>query len=234
MGLRTILARLQQAVAKRSRRERAALFFSLLAPSPDARVLDLGGGRGSHLTAHYAQLRDVWIADMNRDALAYAKREFGYRTILLNGNERLPIEDNGFDIVFCSSVIEHITGPKEQAVPLFKSDSRRFSQLAFEHQKRFAQEIRRTGRSYFVQTPYRYFPVEVHSWLPLAGFLPTPWQWLAIRTVGRLWRPMREVPDWHLLTEHEMRALFPDAEIHREKVWLFTKSLIAVRAVRTS
>lgn len=195
-------------------------------------MLDLGGGRGVHLAAHYPQLRDVWIADSDRDALAYAEREFGYRTILLDGNERLPIDDNSFDVVFCSSVIEHITGPKEEAVPLFKSDSRRFSRLAFEHQKRFAQEIRRTGRSYFVQTPYRYFPVEVHSWLPFAGFLPTHWQWRAIRTIGRLWRPMREMPDWYLLTEKEMRELFPDAEIHREKVLCFTKSLIAIHVPR--
>jgi PAS domain-containing protein len=229
MGLRTILARFQQAVAQRSRHKRAALFFTSLAPSAATCVLDLGGGRGTHIATHYPQLRNVWIADRDREALDFAERRFGYRTVLLDGNEALPIADGAFDIVFCSSVIEHVTGPKDQAVSLFKSDSRRFSALAFDYQKRFAREIRRAGRSYFVQTPYRYFPVEVHSWLPLAGILPTHWQWLAIRTVGRFWRPMRTQPDWALLTERQMRELFPDAEIHREKVLCFTKSLIAIR-----
>jgi hypothetical protein len=229
MGLKTVLAKLQRAVARRSRRRRAALFFEQLAPSPDAKVLDLGGGRGAHIAAHYPQLRRVWVADMDREALAFAEREFGFRTILLDGNEHLPVADKSFDIIFCSSVIEHISGPKDEAVALFKSDGRRFSEFAFGYQKRFAEEIRRVGRSYFVQTPYRYFPVEVHSWLPFAGFLPTPWQWWAIRSIGRFWRPMRERPDWSLLTEKEMRELFPDAQIHGEKALFFTKSLIAIR-----
>ncbi len=229
MGLPTILARFQQAIARRSRQKRAALFFRHLAPSAEASVLDLGGGRGTHIAAHYPQLRNVWIADSDREALDFAEQRFGFRTVLLDGNENLPVSDKAFDIVFCSSVIEHITGPKQQAVQLFKQESRRFSALAFDYQKRFAQEIRRAGRSYFVQTPYRYFPVEVHSWLPFAGFLPTHWQWRAIRSIGRFWRPMREQPDWALLTEKQMRQLFPDAEVHREKTLFFTKSLIAIR-----
>ena len=229
MGFTTILARLQRAVARRSRQKRAALFTRILAPSAETRILDLGGGRGLHIASHYPQLRNVWIADSDREALEDAERRFGFRTLLLDGNERLPVADKAFDIVFCSSVIEHITGPKEKATQLFKRDGRRFAALAFDYQKRFAEEIRRAGRSYFVQTPYRYFPIEVHSWLPFAGFLPTPWQWVLIRTIGRFWRPMREQPDWALLTEKQMRELFPDAELHREKALFFTKSLIAIR-----
>lgn len=40
---------------------------------------------------------------------------------------------------------------------------------------------------------------------------------------------MRRQPDWALLTEKQMRGFFPDAELHREKVVFFTKSLIAIR-----
>ncbi len=89
------------------------------------------------------------------EALAFAEREFGYRTVLLDGNEHLPVADKSFDVIFCSSVIEHITGPKDEAVALFKRDGRRFSELAFDYQKRFAEEIRRAGHAYFVQAPNR-------------------------------------------------------------------------------
>lgn len=181
------------------------------------------------MTSHYPQLRNVWIADSDREALEDAERRFGFRTLLLDGNERLPVADKAFDIVFCSSVIEHITGPKEEAPPVSKWDGRRFAALAFDYQKRFAEEMRRVGRSCFVQTHDRYFPVEVHSWLPFAGFLPAHWQWALIRTIGRFWRPMRGQPDWALLTEKQMREFFPDAELHREKLLFFTKSLIAIR-----
>jgi hypothetical protein len=86
------------------------------------------------MTSHYPQLRNVWIADSDREALEDAERRFGFRTLRLDGNERLPVADKAFDIVFCSAVIEHITGPKEEAPPVFKWDGRRFAALAFDYQ----------------------------------------------------------------------------------------------------
>src|SRR5579875_2428417 len=55
---------------------------------------------------------------------------------------QLPFADRAFDIVFSNSVIEHVGGPAAQ--------------------KRFAEEIMRTGKRYWVQTPDRSFPVEPH------------------------------------------------------------------------
>jgi len=43
---------------------------------------------------------------------------------------------------------------------------RAFERLALDRQRRLAAEIARVGRRYFVQTPYRYFPIESHTWLP--------------------------------------------------------------------
>lgn len=226
---RGVLAAIQARIARRSRADRARLFFSTLAPRDDARVLDLGGGRGDHLAQHYARLSNVWIGDRDAVNLGRAEREHGYRTLLLDGTETLPLADRAFDVIFCSSVIEHVTGPKDDAVALFKADGRRFAAQAVVHQQRFADEIRRCASSYFVQTPYRYFPIEVHCWIPLVGFLPTHLQWCFIRLFNLFWPRKQLRPDWLLLDERRMRALFPDAEIHRETILGFTKSLIAIR-----
>lgn len=68
----------------------------------------------------------------------------------------LPYTNNEFDIVFSNSVIEHVG--------------------TFEDQKRFAEEIRRVAKSYWVQTPNRHFPVETHLIAPFIHFLPRNFQ----------------------------------------------------------
>jgi hypothetical protein len=87
-----------------------------------------------------------------------------------------------------------------------------------------ADEIRRVAGRYFVQTPSRWFPVEPHALLPLVHWLP--------RRLGRrVWRlgvSTNPFEGTRLLGARELRRLFPDAEIVRERVGPLTKSLMAV------
>ena len=49
-------------------------------------------------------------------------------------------------------------------------------------QRRFAREVARVGRAYWVQTPNRWFPVEQHLLTPFVHWLPKPWQrWIVPR-----------------------------------------------------
>lgn len=132
-----------------------------------------------------------------------------------------------FDIVFCSSVIEHVTVPKDRIHDSVAQAS--FAAEAHEHQRRFAAEIERVGRRYFVQTPNKWFPIESHTWLPLPiVLLPRGMQ---LRVVGWLepWWIKGTGMDWHLLTRREMSELFPSAEIVVERSLGLPKSLIAIR-----
>ncbi len=122
---------------------------------------------------------------------------------------RLPFADQGVDLVYSNSVIEHLTIlPNQQA---------------------FAREIARVGRRYYVQTPNRYFPIEPHYQLPLFQFLPVSAQRALNRRFSLGWREKGRWEDVNLLTAADLRRLFPDAEIHRERVLGLTKSLMAVR-----
>lgn len=111
---------LKAAVSHASRRSRADLFSRMVHPTSDDLIVDLGGGRGHHFARYFPLLRNVVIADYNAEALAYAARVYKFQTRLVDGAERLPFGDHAIDIVFCSSVIEHVTGPKAEAITRFK------------------------------------------------------------------------------------------------------------------
>ena len=121
---------------------------------------------------------------------------------------QLPFRDGEFDVVFSNSVIEHV--PKRL-------------------QHHFAKEVRRVGARYFVQTPYRYFPIEPHYQLPLFQFLPRRVQRALNDRFTLGWQEKGQWEEITLLSVSELRRLFPDAEIHRERVFGLTKSLMAVR-----
>lgn len=220
-------------IAKRyssgSRGKRALLLRQVISLRPEDRVLDLGGGDGSHLHGIFPEHSNVTIADINASELDAAKNKFSYSTVRLHENfSRLPFEDNEFDLVFCSSVIEHVTGPKASIA--WTRDGRLFEESANKHQKWFANEIRRIAKCYFVQTPYRYFLIESHTWLPgLIVFLPRPWLVSLIRFTNTFW-PKKTSPDWRLLTVTEFRELFAGCDIKLEKSFALTKSMMAIKS----
>jgi hypothetical protein len=220
---------IQKKFSQNARKGRGELFKKVLQPKATDSILDLGGGPGTYM---HATLPDhpserMTIADILLDDLAYAKNNFQYRTAVLGESERLPFADREFDVVFCNSVIEHVTIPKKDIWDC--TDTRTFKTLSLKRQQEFADEIRRISRAYFVQTPNKYFIIESHSWLPgFIAWVPRGLQIRLIRFFNKFWAK-ETAPDWHLLTYREMQKLFPDATIYREKRFGFTKSLIAIR-----
>jgi len=108
--------------------------------------------------------------------------------------------DLSFDVVHSNSVIEHV------------GDWAKIEAMA--------AEVRRLAPAYFIQTPNYWFPIEPHYRLPAVQWLPP-----AIRR-----RVVRDDPDRiRLLTARNMRDLFPDADLWRERLGGLTKSLVAIR-----
>lgn len=147
--------------------------------------------------------------------LYYPSKEVTTLWIVADGTA-LPFRDKCFDIVYSNSVIEHLG--------------------TYERQKLFAEECRRVGVSYYVQTPNRKFPIEPHLLTPLIHYLPykiqrkfiryTVWALIAKPSVQELENFFSEV---RLLDERELQILFPDAEIWHETWFGLVKSIIAVR-----
>lgn len=87
----------------------------------------------------------------------------GWLRYVVADGRRLPFPDKSFDLVYANAVIEHVGGEADQ--------------------QRFADEMKRVGRTWILTTPNRWFPVEAHF-----HSLLTHWRadWAPRGTVTRL------------------------------------------------
>jgi hypothetical protein len=206
--------RLYGALLRGFRRRRMQRFLDAFRPGPETTVLDVGGSAFNwELAGAEARITLLNLVPP-ADPRALAHR---YTLVSASGTQ-LPYRDAAFDVVFTNSVIEHLG--------------------SLERQQAFASEVARVGRGLFVQTPARGFFLEPHLLTPFVHHLPRAWQRRLLRRCtlwGWLARPTQEVVDrfvaeTRLLDGREMRALFPDCEIRRERFLGLTKSYLAIRA----
>ncbi|HYM45899.1 MAG TPA: class I SAM-dependent methyltransferase [Solirubrobacteraceae bacterium] len=188
------LARLASPFAERARARRHARFFALARLPAGAHVLDLGCGPLG-LRALEPELDITGVDLMERP---------GYPGPFVRADaaEGLPFAEDEFDLVYCSSVIEHVPPPRRAA---------------------FAAEVRRVGRGWLVQTPAFSFPLEPHSLLPFAHWLPS-------RARRSYWR-LGAAGAWEeieLLRRAELQSLFGPALA--ERFGPLVKSWVCVRA----
>lgn len=211
----------------RSRAKRAKLFLDLLKPTEKDLIIDLGSADGSYFSTIVPFRNNVFIADIDKSKLDLGKERYGFNTAILSEDGSLPFPDKYFDILFCSSVIEHVTLDKSQIEDIKSGED--FRKYSFARQTKFANEIDRVAKRYFVQTPNKYFLMESHTWVPFAGLLPRS---LLIKLIGMLnkfWIK-KTSPDWNLLTYRQMKKLFGGSKLYRERfLFLFTKSIICIK-----
>ena len=158
--------RLTDAISLRSRRRKFALFMETMAPTAETSVLDIGvddfafgeparpatgvAGRSTSSRSCTRGRSGSRLLGLHEGA-RFRERYPSVRYVQGNALE-LPFADGEFDIVFSNAVIEHV-GRREQ-------------------QRRFVEESLRVARRAFITTPNRWFPVEVHTLLPLVHWFP--------------------------------------------------------------
>ena len=190
---------------RRWRSRRYEEFLHLCAVLPDERILDVGAGTGAALERFNATNPIVAL-----DLVTVSSQWLEQPNVTQKQGDgtQLPFADREFPLAFSSSVIEHVPRHLHCA---------------------FADEIRRVADRYFVQTPNKYFIVEPHYQFPLFQFLPVRVQQALNRRFTLGWQKKGQWEEITLLSARDLRRLFPDAEIHRERVFGLTKSLMAVR-----
>ncbi len=197
-----------------------AVIATVLARQPTCRVIDIGGTRDFWFTWRDAIPSDrVSIECVNPDETHASSS--GYDRIRFtkgDGRDLHWAADLAFDIAFSNSVIEHVG--------------------TWADMQRMAGEIRRVAPRYLVQTPNFWFPIEPHLRAPLIHWLPEQIAYRLVmrRKLGFFERQatvsgaMQVVQDSRLLDIGQMRALFPDGDIRKERFLGLVKSIMAVRA----
>ncbi len=199
------------------RERRLKLYQEVIRPTAQTTILDVGGSpwfwTGLAITGK--------ITVLNPDELPDEVKA-GFPAFQCVGGDgcNMTYPDASFDVGFSNSAIEHVG--------------------TYEKQKAFASEMRRVGKTLWVQTPAREFPIEPHFMAPFIHYFP---RWLQRKTVrwftilGLTSKPTpvqieNLLNEIRLLNHREMQELFPDCEIRREKFFGFTKSYIAIRRNR--
>jgi hypothetical protein len=203
-------------LSARARQWRWEIFQDAFPQISELRVLDLGGTVHTWASAP-VRPKSVLVVNLAADRW---HGQLDTVTTRIGDACHLPADltRDSFDLVFCNSVLEHVGG--------------------YHQRQALAETARSMAPLHWVQTPYRYFPVEPHWIFPMFQFLP-----LASRaSLARQWKVgHRRAPTGdsaagvelalgvELISVTEMRHLFPDSEVLYERFGGLIKSLIAVK-----
>jgi hypothetical protein len=177
----------------------------------DMRVLDLGGTAVSWRVLGM-QPRSVTLVNLDQAEDGYESWMDFVRADACSG------DFGKYDLVFSNSLMEHVGGHARR--------------------QQFARVVQESAPSWWIQTPYRYFPVEPHWIFPGFQFLP----FRARLAICRHWNTLHEsarkdmaeaaelVASIELISASEMAMYFPTSEIWYERIMGLPKSLVAVKA----
>jgi len=213
--LRRMLVESPTSLGAKARTRRWEMFHEAFPAVESLRVLDLGGRVEAW---HRAPVRPRHVTVLN----LFEPGESDEWIIPVTGDACNATDalvearvDTSFDVVFCNSLIEHVGG----------------------HARRteLAQQVRQLAPRHWVQTPYRYFPLEPHWLFPGMQFMPAAARvkiarhWPLVHTRPANVEEARSAVLWtELVSATEMREYFPESSILHERVLGITKSLIAV------
>jgi hypothetical protein len=195
------------------REKRFKLFSQLvdtLRSDRTLKILDIGGTQVFWERMNFTENKNVHITILNLSTSPVKYRNFA--SIAGDATNLSQFADNEFDIVFSNSVIEHL--------------------YSRENQKKMANEVKRVGKNYYVQTPNYYFPVEPHWLFPFFQFLPFSTRVFLTNNfnLGHFKKcknkqnATNRVSGIKLLTKKEMKELFPGAKMYEESFLGLTKS----------
>jgi len=187
-----MLRRVAARVSARSRRRKLALFLEVMRPTAETTIVDVGvsdGGYGEDMlgTANFFEALYPWperIVAVSTQHLTVFQEAFPQVTAVRADGRELPFEDGQFDVGFSNAVVEHLPD--------------------LDSQRAFVSELCRVSRRVFLTTPNRWFPLDTHTLVPLAHWLPDDRRDRVYRLLGR-----QEGLGLRLLSADALRGLFP-------------------------
>jgi SAM-dependent methyltransferase len=200
------------------RRKRLADLLEIYPDIENYSVLDVGGRPFIwDLLKTYYNVSPKQLVLLNTPDETALPESDSYTVKIADGCH-LPYDNDSFDLVFSNSVIEHVGCRKEMA--------------------QFSKECERVGKRIYIQTPNRWFPVDAHLGVAFIHWLPRPLYkrlcFLSLRYPFTINNPAEkknfdlEFETTRLLTQSQLKTLFPTRRIVPEKFLFLVKSFVVV------
>lgn len=188
--------------------------MTIFQPRPEDSLLDVGISPYSFRGTNF--LEQWYPYPWQITALAKEKKEqfkdfqecFPEISLVFGDGRELKFPDNCFDIVFSNAVLEHVGNKLEQ--------------------KKFVHELCRVGKKILISTPNYWFPLDFHTLIPFAHWLPQRMKAWLYRKLGR--------GDWadpnrlNLISEKQFTSLFPSGvklRVYKQSALGITSNLMA-------
>ncbi|WP_246581589.1 methyltransferase domain-containing protein [Echinicola shivajiensis] len=188
------------------------LFWNTFENSEKIKILDVGGTEDFWKDQEILKSGkvDVIILNLSKEPVSTPH----IFSVAGDATDLSEFADNSIDLVFSNSVIEHL--------------------YTWDNQILMAKEIRRVGKKHFVQTPNKYFFLEPHYALPYFQFCPKELGYTILTKTNlsrfKKWeseQARQYLEEIRLISEKEMKQLFPLSKIHYEKFVGLNKSFYA-------
>ena len=181
-------------------------------------IIDIGGTEEywTIVPLYFFEKHKVRLTVVNLQQVQTNNNRY-FEFVYADGCNLSEFQDNSFHIAHSNSVIEHV-GDWDQML-------------------KFSQELKRISKSYFIQTPNFWFPIEPHSMAPFFHWFPKPIRiWIVMRFSLGYWKKAESVSEAvsivesaRLLNKKMFFELFNDSKLLTEKIAFLPKSFVAIR-----
>ena len=189
-------------IAGYQRRKMYQEFINCTDVKKDESILDVGVtsdqtyDSSNYLEAWYPEKSSITAVGID-DARFLEEKYKGVTFVQANGLD-MPFENQSFDVVHSSAVLEHVG--------------------SFENQVKFIAECARVSKRHiFLTTPNRWFPVEFHTVLPLVHWLPKSWFRWILKNIGM--ELLSKEENLNLLTNSDLQSMIKQIEDYEFKVY---------------
>jgi len=174
-------------------------FISYFKPTINTQILDVGPSEREYLEnaniieKRYSYPENITVLGIE-DFEQFSKRYPKVKIVKYKG-DIFPFRDKEFDICWCNAVIEHV-GNRDK-------------------QEKFLKEIYRVSKTAFITTPNRYFPLEVHTKIPLLHYLPKKVFDKLLIKMGKSWAAGDRM---HLFGLRDIKMLLRKCNVNTYKI----------------